>query len=481
MGHNDIPVLRGGYAPVKRELTVELTDVEGEIPKDLNGLHVRNGPNRRFEAPGRYHWFDGDGMLHAVHFEGGRALYRNRWIMTDGLREELAAGRALWQGIKDRPRSDRPDMPLKNTANTDVRFYAGRLVATWYLGGAPYACSADDLATLGPLALDPRLLGLPISAHSKVDERSGEFLFFAYGREPPYMHYGVMDHHGTLKTFMPVALPGPRLPHDMAVTQHYTVLHDLPLFNDMAALGAGRHKLEFHAELPARFGVVPRHGTPQQIRWFEASPTYLYHVSNAWEEDDGRGGVEIVMTGTPFRAPRDAGGALDAQRLPKMLATLDSDHVFHEWRFNLRTGRTHERVIDDIVNQEFPVINASMLGRKTRYSWNLLMARPAEPENPRFTGLVRYDLELDRCTTYHEGMHRWFSEALFAPRDNPQAEDDGYLVGFVWDDVQQASFVAIFDAHDIAQGPVARIRVPQRVPHGFHATWVSTPRLRRGW
>jgi carotenoid cleavage dioxygenase len=271
------------------------------------------------------------------------------------------------------------------------------------------------------------------------------------------------------------------MPHDMGVTEHHTILHDLPLFQDMDALAAGRHKLKFHADMPARFGIVPRHGTPDQIRWFEASPTYLYHVSNAWEEDDGRGGTEIVMTGTPFRTPRDERGAVDAARFPRLLAQLETDHVFCEWRFNLRTGSTRERVIDDIVNQEFPLINMAMMGRKTRYSWNVLMARQHRPEDPRFCGLVRHDLERDCCTTYHEGMHRWFSEAPFAPRDVCTREDDGYLVGFVWDDLKKASFVHIFDAANVAQGPVARIRLPQRVPHGFHATWVSGARLSRGW
>mgnify|MGYP003331083535 CR=1 FL=1 len=63
MGSNDIRVLNGGFAPIEQEVVLDLTDVEGEIPKDLTGIHVRNGPNRRFEAPGRYHWFDGDGMV----------------------------------------------------------------------------------------------------------------------------------------------------------------------------------------------------------------------------------------------------------------------------------------------------------------------------------------------------------------------------------------------------------------------------------
>lgn len=481
MGMNEIPTLSGGFAPIDQELHQPLLDVEGEIPADLTGMYVRNGPNRRYEAQGRYHWFDGDGMLHAVRFEGGRATYQNRWVMTDSLREELAAGTALWQGIKDPPRKDRPDMPMKNTSNTDVKYYAGHLVSMWYLGGSVYQVRPDDLSTVGKLEFDERMRSLPVSAHSKVDERTGEFLFFAYGKEAPYMHYGVMDRHCKLRTFMPVALPGPRLPHDMAITPNYTILHDLPLFYDMEALSAGRHKLKFYHETPSRFAVVPRHGSPDQIRWFEAKPTYMYHVSNAWEEDDGQGGTEIVMTGTPFRLPRDWRGNIETEKFPKMLANLEHDFVFYEWRFNLRTGQTRERVIDDIVNQEFPVINSWMQGYKTRYSWNVLMGRSNRAEDPRFCGLVQYDLERNICKTYHEGPGKWYSEAPFAPRDDSRAEDDGYLVGYMWDDDKQASFVVIFDAGDVAQGPIARIRLPQRVPHGFHSTWVSGARLQRGY
>lgn len=480
MGTNDIPALSGAFAPIEEESVIDDLQIEGEVPADLNGIYVRNGPNRRFEAPGRYHWFDGDGMLHAVRFDRGRVQYRNRWVMTQALQEELAAGRALWQGIKDPPRRDRPDMPIKNTSNTDVKFFAGRLASMWYLGGDVYECDPYDLSTHGILSVDERLKGLPISAHSKVDERTGEFIFFAYGKQPPYMWYGVITPDRQLKTFMPVQLPGPRLPHDMAVTPNYTILHDLPLFYDMEAFAAGRHKLNFHADIPSRFAVVPRHGTPDQIRWFEASPGYMYHVSNAWEEDDGQGGIEVVMTGTPFRLPRDWRGNLEADKFPKMPANLEHDFLFQEWRFNLRTGQTRERIIDDIVNSEFPVINSWMMGHKTRHSWNVLMGRSNRAEDPRFCGLAHYDLQRGTCVTYHEGPNRWWSEPPFAPKDHMVEEDDGYLVGFVWDGDAQKSKVYVFDAKDVSHGPVCRITLPRRVPNGFHATWVSAQRLARG-
>lgn len=371
MGSNDVPTLSGAFAPIASEQVItDGLEIEGDVPADLNGLYVRNGPNRRFEAPGRYHWFDGDGMLHAVRFKRGRVEYRNRWVMTDGLQEEVAAGRALWQGIKDPPQRSRPGAPvtapMKNTSNTDVKYFGGSLISMWYLGGDVYRCDPHDLRTLGKLGTD----------------------------------------------------------------------------------------------LPARFGVVPRHGSTEQIRWFEADPTYLYHVSNAWEEDDGRGGTEIVMTGTPFRIPRDAQGRLDADAVPRLTANLVHDFTFHEWRFNLRTGQTRERVLDDIVNSEFPVINSWLQGHKTRYSWHTLMGPAQRPEEPRFCGIVRHDLLRGNCTSYHEGPNRWWSEAPFARHDGSQAEDDGYLVGFVWDGDAQRSKVVVLDAADIAAGPLGRITLP---------------------
>src|ERR1044071_4798732 len=127
------PVLAGNYAPIDKETVLTDLKVIGEVPKDLNGLYVRNGTNRHYAAKGRYHWFDGDGMLHGAHFENGKVTYRNRWVRTKSFVEEEKAGQALWEGVMEPPRRDRPDMPLKDTSNTDVVFHAGRLITMWYL------------------------------------------------------------------------------------------------------------------------------------------------------------------------------------------------------------------------------------------------------------------------------------------------------------------------------------------------------------
>lgn len=477
--HN--PNLLGGFAPVDKELVVTEFEVIGTIPADLNGMYVRNGPVPQYTPEGKYHWYDGDGMLQAFYFRNGQAEFRNRWVRTDAWHAEQAAGKGLYSGLKQRmPEGVLPDDALKNTSNTDVKFHNGKLLSMWYRGGTVYQNDPYTLETLGKLEPDPRLVGLQISAHSRADERTGEYMFFAYGNRHPYMHYGVVGADGALKTLVPVELPGPRLPHDMAITEHYSILHDFPLVNNPEALQAGRYSLDFHPEWPSRFAVIPRHGTAEQIRWFEASPRYMLHVVNAWEEVNAQGETEIIMLGTPYAMPKQFDGALDVKRLLFTIGTQGMDQELYQWRFNLATGQTRESVVDDVFNTEFPMINARFQGYKNRYSYNVLMGKMRTLEQPRFQGLVKYDYELGHSVAYNPGEGYWFSEAPFAERDNAQLEDDGYLVSFVWNEQAQRSEVWVLDAQHITQGPVARVILPQHVPNGFHGTWVSQAQLQQG-
>ncbi|HVJ97011.1 MAG TPA: carotenoid oxygenase family protein, partial [Acidimicrobiia bacterium] len=86
------PYLSGVYEPVHKEIDAPKLSVQGELPAGLRGLFLRNGPNPMFEPKGRYHIFDGDGMLHAITLDGeGNASYRNRWVRTEGLAAEERA------------------------------------------------------------------------------------------------------------------------------------------------------------------------------------------------------------------------------------------------------------------------------------------------------------------------------------------------------------------------------------------------------
>ena len=464
------PYLLGVYAPVSEELDAEDLQVIGEIPADLNGVYLRNGPNPRFAPEGRYHWFDGDGMIHAVHLENGKARYRNRWVRTKAFEAESAAGRALWTGVMENPKGNpfgnAHGVPLKDNANTDLIFHRGRVLATWYMCGSPYAVDPLSLETLGAEDFLGTLVG-DMMAHPKVDERTGELFWFDYGPRPPYLRYGVISADGQGVHTTEIELPGPRLPHDMAITEHYAVLMDLPLVQDLEAAKHGRHKLLFDRSLPSRFGVLPRYADGSQIRWFEASPCYIYHVVNAWEQ-----GEEVILDVCRVQRPQPRA---DAQTpLAKMLSYLRLDASLHRYRFNLRTGVCHEAPLDD-ANTEFPTVDSRGVGARNRYSYAVHIS----PESTlKFDGLVRYDNLAGSKTEYRFGPGRWGSEAPFAPRDGAAVDSaDGYLVTFVQDEREGRSELDIFDATDLAAGPVARVLLPQRVPLGFHATWVRAEQL----
>jgi carotenoid cleavage dioxygenase-like enzyme len=462
------PYLVGPYAPVVDEVTLSDLEVVGEIPGDLDGVYVRNGPNPQFEPRGRYHWFDGDGMVHAVRFAEGRATYRNRWIRTAGFQRERSAGEPLWSGIIEPFESNPAGEPEKDTANTSLVLHNERLLALWYRAGSPYALDPVTLETLGAEDFD-RSLRCEVSAHAKADEHTGELCFFDYGVKPPYMRYGVVGPDGVVRDFIGIDLPGPRLPHDMAITERYSILMDLPLVNDPGAARAGRFKLFFDRDMPSRFGVIPRHGRSQDVRWFEAEPCFIYHTVNAREEGD-----EIVLDVCRVNRPEPRSD-LDGP-LAQMLSYLRLDAHLHRYRFDLRTGATREEMLDD-ANSEFPSINQTVVGRPSRFAYNMHIS----PESTLlFDGLMKYDTSTGAAQTHWFGEGRWGSEAPFAPRPDARAEDDGYVVSYVYDEREGCSEVEVLDASDVTAGPVCRVKLPLRVPIGFHATWVPGERLPGG-
>jgi carotenoid cleavage dioxygenase-like enzyme len=461
------PFLNGIFAPVSREITADDLKVTGEIPRDLDGIYLRNGPNPVFQPRGRYHWFDGDGMVHSVEFCGGKATYRNRWIRTRDFEAELAAGRALWPGLIERPDPSAPRGGgsggwLKDTANTDILFHNGYALALWYQCGLPYKINARTLETIGAEDFGGALRRT-ISAHAIVDPESGEMMFFDYSTRPPYMTYNVVSARGELVHHAPIDLPGPRLPHSMAATERYSILMDLPLFWDPSLLARGVHKVSYFAELPSRFAVIPRDGANGDIRWFEAAPCYIYHVVNAWEDGD-----EIVMDACRVTDPAPSSARGEGE-LARMKAFMRLEAQLWRWRFNLATGAIMEEQLDDATT-EWPSINRHRIGRRSRYSYNAMV--------PHYEGLVKYDTQRGTSDRYLFGPGRSANEAPFAPRVGASDEDAGYVVTFVADEnAGDRGEVIILDAKNISSGPIARIEIPQRVPVGFHATWVPRAQL----
>ena len=473
---DDHPYRSGAWTPNVREWDADDLEVEGEIPTDLDGVYLRNTENPVHPSIGMYHPFDGDGMLHQLRFHDGHASYRNRFIRTDGFLAEQEAAQSLWTGMLDAPeRSLRRDGwgargRMKDASSTDVVVHNGKALTTFWQCGDVYQLDPTTLVEEGraPWSADfPSPTG--VSAHPKLDERTGELLVFGYGKEAPYLHYGVVSPDGRLVHSIDVPLPGPRLPHDMAFTEHYAILNDLPLFWDPQLLAQGVHLPRYFPDVPSRFAIVPRRGGTEDIRWFEADPTYVLHWINAYEDGD-----EVVLDGF-FQhqpSPRKEEGASKMTTAYRYLDLHQLDTRPHRWRFNLATGQTKEEPLSDQV-MEFGMINAQRAGLPYRYSYNMTGA----PGWFLFDGLVKHDLVsgAEERYAFDEGVYA--SETPFAPRPNATAEDDGYLVTFTTDAGRCRSECLVFEATDIAAGPVARIRLPEQISSGTHSCWTPASAL----
>ena len=469
---HDHPYLKDAWIPNYDEYEVNDLKALGDIPKDLEGAYYRNTENQVHEPIGRFHPFDGDAMIHSINFDNGKANYVNKFVKTEGFLVEQEMGKSMWAGLMERTGSSK--LPgwgaqggIKDSSSTDIIVHAGEPLTTFYQCGEgyqlnPYSLDTEQKASWVPVG--------GVSAHPKVDLSTGELLFFNYSKQSPYLNYGVVDKNQNLKHFVPIELPGPRLPHDMAYSKNYSIINDLPLFWDQEMLKKGIHATRLH-DLPSRFAVIPRYGNPEDIKWFEADPTYVLHWNNAYEVGD-----ELILEGYFQEHPWPENYVDAPPGLERMMAFLDFSLLkprLHRWKFNLKTGATTE---EDICNEtiEFGVINQHIAGLEHRYTYSMV------PTKGHFTfdGITKHDHQKKSLTKYIFPEHIFISEVSFAPKTNGIDEDDGYLVTISNDVREKSSSCLLFDAKNIEQGPVCDIPLPHQICSGTHATWAQKSDLK---
>src|SRR5437667_7412336 len=453
--------LQGNFAPWRMEGVAEDLEVSGRIPQDLAGTYYRNGPNPAFEPPGRYHWFDGDGMIHAITLGDGRAQYRNRDVLSAGLKEERAAGRGLFSGLLDIDPSEAPR--FKNTGNTNIVWHAGRLLALME-AAFPTRMEPRTLETLGELDFDGRLAGA-MTAHPKMDPETGEMLFFGYSPFPPHLQYHVADRDGRLVRSEVIDVAWPSMMHDFAITKAHVIFILCPLVFSFENLAKRGGVFSWEPERGTRLGVMPRSGGNEAVRWFDTDPCYVFHPMNAYTD-----GEEIVLDVARY-------GRLDfmtpqAARDPGYRG--ENEAHLHRWRIDLGAGRVRSEPLDD-VGAEFPRVDERRVGRKHRFGY--VAGRASAQANgslPHFSDVRRYDLERGTTTVRRFGVANGVGEPIFVPRHANAGEDDGYVLVLVYDHERNASDFLLLDAADLADEPVARVRLPHRVPYGFHRNWAPS-------
>lgn len=426
--------LQGNFAPVEREVEAFDLKVEGALPPDLSGVFLRTGPNPA-SAPSK-HWFLGDGMLHGVRIEGGKAKwYRNRYIETA---RRTRAFNDL-EGALDKTLS---------TANTNIVRHAGRILALEE-AHFPYEVR-DDLSTVGAVDFAGRLT-TAFTAHPKICPETGEMLAFGYGFMPPYCVYHRFDRSSALAQSTEIPVKGPVMMHDFGVSRRHAIFMDLPMVFDMATAMAGGMPFNWSDDYPARLGVMPREGKAEDIVWFDIPPCYVFHPLNAY--DDGSAVV------------------LDVARYEKLwIKGFNHPARLHRFRLDLASGRVSSEDIDDRA-VEFPRVADDRAGLKHRYGYAVTTHENDAHGFVVGTRIVKYDMERGSAEVAELGAGRNPSEAVFARAG--AGEDDGYVMAIIYDGPRGGSDFVVFDAKALAKGPVARIALPQRVPFGFHAAWFA--------
>jgi carotenoid cleavage dioxygenase-like enzyme len=439
--------LAGNNAPVAEEVTLEPTEVRGEIPAELSGQFFRNGPNPRTGwSP---HSFAGDGMVHTVALDGGRAhWYRNRYVRTP-LYEHPGESRFA---LAFDPGTGRIDYRV-STANTHLIAHAGRLFALEE-GGFPYEVT-PDLATIGAYTFDGALR-TPMTAHPKTCPTTGELLFFGYQLRPPYLTYYRADAAGKVVQTRVIDVPRATMMHDFAVTRDHVIFLDLPVVFDAAQAAAGASPWRWDDTHQARFGVLPRTaGDDAPVRWFDIAPCYVWHTMNAFE-DSATGTITVTGTRVPSLwrgGPEDVGGGLP---------------TLHRWTLDPRAGTVAEAPLDDAPS-EYPRVADSAIGLPHRYGYTTSFALEAEPERSE---IYAYDLAGGGGRAVHRfPAGHTCGEAVFVAA-GAAGENDGYLMTFAHDRATDRSYLAILDATDLAAPPLAEVHVPVRVPAGFHGNWI---------
>ena len=434
--------LQGNWAPVKEELTVSDLEVKGEVPKEINGLYIRNGMNPRSGFSD--HWFFGNGMLHGFNFEDGKVSYKNRYVRTPYYEKDLDIIGSF---------GDLSASP----ANTHIIKHADKFLA---LEEAHLPWEVDEnLETKGAYDFNGKLKGA-MTAHPRTCPKTGELLFFSYSvMSEPYLTYYRVNPTGKLIQIEPIELPRAVMMHDWNVTENHVVFMDLPIISDMDLAIETGSPFGFKPEFGARLGVMPREGSNSDVRWFDIDPCYVFHPLNSYEE-----GNKIILH-VCRQQEAMVGGFQDIYGGETTVARL------WKWTIDLELGSVKEEQIDD-APCDFPRIDDRRIGFKNDYGYFTTLETDVESLTIG-RHLLKYDLVNDKRLTHDLGENVTGGEALFVPRTANSSEDDGWVISLAYEAETDRSKLLIINSQDFESAPVAEIYAPQRVPNGAHGSWIS--------
>jgi carotenoid cleavage dioxygenase-like enzyme len=439
---------RGVFRDLPREHGFEPLRVEGTLPEQLRGVLYRCGP-ARFSIGGEpyLHWFDADGAVAAVRFEGTRVDAAVRTVATRWLRQEQSANRQLYRSYAQLGRGWRRWLTLpKNPANISVMPYGDQVLALWE-AGLPIELDPSTLETRGETNLGGRI-GRTFSAHP---HRVGDTLFNFGVRYGAKFSIDVYRFEKDVARVANIPLARPTIIHDFIATQKHIVFFCPPvrlrLARLLAGLGSFDSNLAWEPEHGTEVIVVPL-ASPEKVVRFTVPPFFQWHFVNAWEEGD-----TVVVDYLPYD---DFETNAWFGRAPYEPARQPPPSRYARARLDLKTKRMDVDVLSEL-STDFPAIHPDAAGRTHEHVWLLDLEKSIPPS------LVRFDVQTRAMRRVPLGENTFPSEAVVTP--------EGWVLSLVYDGTADASYVAVIDGARPEDGPVARLWFDHAIPFLFHGAW----------
>ncbi|MCP9916607.1 carotenoid oxygenase family protein [Cyanobium sp. ATX 6F1] len=463
------------FRNVGQELDGAVEPISGTIPAELAGTLYRNGPGR-LERDGvwMHHPFDGDGMITALRFEGGKAHLRNRFVRTEGFEAEEKAGKLLYRGVFGTQKpggllANAFDLRLKNIANTHVVRLGDQLLALWE-ASSPHALDPETLETRGLTLLDGVLApGEAFSAHPRFDPgHHGDARMVTFGvKAGPTSTVRLMefDAAGALVADQRRRFKGFAFLHDFAITPNWAVfLQNAVAFNPLPFVFGQKGAAQCLSSKPGQkgqFWLVPRSGEGEP-RLIEAPEGFVFHHLNAFE--DAQAGELVVdsifYADFPSIGPDVDFRQVDFQSLP--------EGQLKRCRIDLSTGAVHTELLEPRCC-EFAMVNPHRQGLEARYAWMAVTER--ERGNDPLQAIEKLDLGTGERWLWSAAPRGFVTEPVMVPRPGASAEDDGWVLVLIWNGARGASDLVILNAHDLSEQAV--IPLPLAIPYGLHGSWAA--------
>jgi carotenoid cleavage dioxygenase-like enzyme len=450
--------------PMRFEADVFECEVEGEIPPELEGAFYRTGADRQYPSLEDDIVLNGDGIASMFRFENGHVSFRTRYVQTERLSREREARRRLYGQYRNKYTDDESvsNLPQRdNTGNTFAFAHHGELFMLRE-DSHPYRVDPETLETV-ELGQFPGLGSSALTAHPKIDPVTGEWWsygVFARGEPTTDASLHVFDKEGRLIREQWFHTPYPGLSHDWGVTRDHLVLPIMPLVADDKRLRAGGQYYQYDADLPSKWGVMPRDGNPAtDMRWFDIPGIMMGHVMNAYSEGDKVIVDTPVSPGNCFCFFKDKHGNLPTMpetitritRITFDLSKPDAEAV---------TMETLQDAVGDLpqIDNRFAM---------TKYRMGYFSQRDASGMG---VGQVDWETREVKLHAIEAGAAQ---EPLFVPRSADSPEGDGFILAVVDRFAEKRSDLVILDGNDVSRPALATVKLPFALPMAFHGSWMA--------